>query len=112
MHHHCACPEHIAMQRDVMVKVWERIPHSLAIRSVSHDVPLPWTALSGVCWDRRILWTFYFIHVVPNIPLISLYQHAREEEVTQNLIKDFDVCVLTSGVGTPDPQVPPQDAKA
>ncbi len=48
---------------------------------------------------------------MPNIPVLRLNQLARVKEVTQNLIKDFDVGVLTGGVGALDPyQVPPQDA--
>jgi hypothetical protein len=55
---------------------------------------------------------FIFIHV-PDKPIVGIDQLTRVDEVKQNLIKYFDVSVLTSGAGAMDPhQVLPQDTKA
>ena len=57
----------------------------------------------------RVRWAFDFIRV-PGVPFVGLDPLARVKEMTQYLVEDFNVGVLTGGVWALDPhQVPTQN---
>jgi hypothetical protein len=113
LRHHRARPEHIALQRDVVAKDLVKNPPNLQLPiqclMMRPHPPLHSPIICRICIVPR---TFDFVGVAA-VALIGLYPLARLKEITQNLVENFNVSILTGKVGTLDPhQVPCQDVDA
>ncbi len=103
LRHHHACPENIAVLHYVMlVDLGEDPP--IFKPPVQHLVMRPHPPLHCPLLRQipHILGTLDFVGV-SNIPLVGLNSLPRVQEMMQNFVENFDISVLTHGVGTLDP---------
>jgi hypothetical protein len=113
LRHHCARPEHIAVHCDVMVEDLGENPPGLQ-PPIQRLLTCPYPPLHRPIFRRInvVSGAFDFVGVAM-VALVGLDPLARLEEVTKNLVINFNVSILTCRVWTLDPnQVPRKDVDA
>ncbi len=113
LRHHRARPEHIVVHRDVVAEDLGENPPGLQ-PPIQRLVMCPHPPLHSpiLRWIHVVPRTFDFVGVAA-VALVGLYPLTRLEEITQNLVENINVGILTGRVGTLDPhQDPRQDVDA